>query len=176
MSTDATDPNTIPDVDRARWRIDPTRSSVEFHARHLWGLATVKGKFERYDGTLDLRETPAIELTVDAASVDTNNRKRDTHLRSGDFFDVINYPEVRFVSDSASLSGRLLKVRGHLHAAGKSIPVDLDASVTPVGDELEVEAETHADHQLLGITWNPLGMLRTPSKLIVRGRLVRAAN
>jgi polyisoprenoid-binding protein YceI len=173
MSTDATDPNAIPEVDRVRWRIDPTRSSVEFHAHNFWGLAAVKGKFERYDGTLELYATPAIELTIDAASLNTNNKKRDTHLRSGDFFDVANHPQARFVSDSATLSGQQLKVRGHLHAAGKSVPVDLDATVRPVGDELAVEAETHANHTHLGMTWNRLGMLRTPSKLIVHARLVR---
>ena len=176
MSTHATGLNAIPDVDRTRWRIDPTRSSVEFHAPNFWGLATVKGKFERYDGTVELYKTPAIELTIDAASLNTNNKKRDTHLRSGDFFDVANHPQVRFVSDSATLSGQQLKVRGHLHAAGKSIPVDLDATVIPVGDELAVEAETHANHQHLGMTWNRLGMLRTPSKLIVHGRLVKDDN
>jgi len=173
MSTDATDPNAIPEVDRTRWRIDPTRSSVEFHAPNFWGLSTVKGKFERYDGTLELYETPAIELTIDAASLNTNNKKRDTHLRSGDFFDVANHPQARFVSDSATLSGQQLKVRGHLHAAGKSVPVDLDATVRHVRDELAVEAETHANHAHLGMTWNRLGMLRTPSKLIVHGLLVR---
>lgn len=176
MSTDATDPNAIPEVDRTRWRIDPTRSSVEFHVPNFWGLATVKGRFERYDGTLELSQTPAIELTIDAASLNTNNKKRDTHLRSGDFFDVANHAEVRFVSDSATLSGQQLKVRGRLHAAGKSIPVDLDATITSVGDELAVEAETHADHRHLGMTWNRLGMLRTPSKLIVHGLLVQDAN
>jgi polyisoprenoid-binding protein YceI len=178
MTTHATDPNAIPDVDRTRWRIDPTRSSVEFHAPNFWGLATVKGKFERYEGTLDLYKTkrPAIELTIDAASLNTNNKKRDTHLRSGDFFDIANHPQVRFVSDSATLSGQQLKVRGHLHVAGKSIPVDLDATVRPVGDELEVEAETHVNHRHLGITWNRLGMLRTTSKLIVHGRLVMEGN
>ena len=173
MSTDATEPNAIPEVDRTRWRIDAPRSSVEFHAPNFWGLATVKGKFERYDGTLELSETPAIELTIDAASLNTNNKKRDTHLRSGDFFDVAHHPQARFVSDSATLSGHQLKVRGHLHAAGKSVPVDLDATVRPVGDELAVEAETHANHTHLGMTWNRLGMLRAPSKLIVHGRLVR---
>jgi polyisoprenoid-binding protein YceI len=173
MSTHAIDSDAIPEVDRTRWRIDPSRSSVEFHARTCWGLATVKGRFERYDGTLELYKTPAVELTIDAASLQTNNKKRDTPLRSGDFFDVATHPRVRFVSDSATLSGQQLEVRGYLHAAGKSIPVDLEATVTPVGDELEVEAQTHANHHHLGMTWNRLGMLRTPSKLIVRGRLVR---
>jgi polyisoprenoid-binding protein YceI len=176
MSIHATDPSAIPDVGRTRWRIDPTRSSVEFHVPNFWGLATVKGKFERYDGTLELYKAPMIELTIDAASLNTNNKKRDTHLRSGDFFDVDDYPQVGFVSDSATFSGQQLKVRGHLHAAGKSIPVDLDATVRPVGDELEVEAETHANHRHLGMTWNRLGMLRTPSKLIVHGRLVQDGN
>jgi polyisoprenoid-binding protein YceI len=173
MGTDATDPNAIPDVDRTRWRIDPSRSSVEFHVPNFWGLATVKGKFERYDGTLELDKTPAIELTIDAASLNTNHKKRDTHLRSGDFFDVANHPQARFASDSVTLTGRQLKVHGDLHAAGKSIPVEMDATITPVGDELEVHAETHADHTHLGMTWNRLGMLRSPSKLIVQGRLVR---
>jgi polyisoprenoid-binding protein YceI len=173
MSTHATDANAIPDVDRTRWRIDPTRSSVEFHVPNFWGLATVKGRFERYDGTLELYKTPAIELTIDASSLNTNNKKRDTHLRSSDFFDVADHPEVRFVSDSATLSGQQLKVRGRLYAGGTSISVDLDATIRPVGDELAIEAETHADHRHLGMTWNRLGMLRTPSKLIVRGRLVQ---
>jgi polyisoprenoid-binding protein YceI len=176
MSTDTTNGNAILEADRTRWRIDPRRSSVEFHARTFWGLATVKGRFERYNGTLELHEAPAIDLTIDAASLQTNNKKRDTHLRSGDFFDVANHPQVRFVSDSATLSGQQLVVRGYLHAAGKSIPVDVDATVRRVGDELEVEAETHADHHHLGMTWNRLGMLRTPSKLIVHGRLVREAS
>jgi polyisoprenoid-binding protein YceI len=176
MSTHATDTNAIPEVDRTRWRIDPKRSSVEFHAPNFWGLATVKGKFDRYEGTLELYGTPAIELTIDAASLNTNNKKRDTHLRSGDFFDVADHPQVRFVSDSATLSGQQLKVRGHLHAAGKDIPLDLDATIRPVGDELEVEAEIHANHRHLGMTWNRLGMLRTPSKLIIHGLLVQDGN
>jgi polyisoprenoid-binding protein YceI len=173
MSTHATDPYAIPDVDRTRWRIDPTRSSVEFHAPNFWGLATVKGNFERYDGTLELDKTPAIELTIDAASLNTNNKKRDAHLRSADFFDVANHPEARFVSDTVTLTGEQLKVQGHLHVAGNSIPVDMDATVRPVGDELEVQAETHVNHRHLGLTWNRLGMLRTPSKLLVHGRLVQ---
>ena len=52
----------------------------------------------------------------------------------------------------------------------------MDATVRPVGDELEVEAETHANHRHLGMTWNRLGMLRTPSTLIIHGRLVQDGN
>jgi polyisoprenoid-binding protein YceI len=162
-------------IDTARWRIDPTRSSVEFQAPGFWGLVTVKGRFERYDGTLDLRCEPAIEMTIEAASLDTKNKMRDKHLRGEEFFDAENHPEIRFVSDSASLNGERLKVHGRLYAAGKSMPLDLNANLRRVGDELEVEARTRADHRELGMTHSPLGMVRTPTELIVHGRLVREA-
>ena len=174
MSTDTlTKPIDTESIPQGRWRIDPTRSSVEFRTPTLWGLATVTGRFETYEGTLDLQQNPAIELTIDAASLDTNLGFRDKHLRSGDFFDVERHSQVRFVSDSVTLEGERLKVRGRLHAAGQSIPLELDASVRRVGDELEVDANTLADHGELGMSHGLLGMIRTPSELIVHGRLVR---
>jgi polyisoprenoid-binding protein YceI len=81
-----------------------------------------------------------IELTIDAASLNTNLGLRDRHLRSGDFFDVMIHPQVSFVSESATLQGERLEVRGRLHAAGQSIPLELDARLRRVGDELEVDA------------------------------------
>jgi polyisoprenoid-binding protein YceI len=134
---------------------------------------TVKGRFARYDGTLHLNGRPSVELVIDADSLDTKLGKRDEHLRSPDFFDVAEHPQVRFESDDAALTGDTLKVRGRLHAAGKSIPLDVDASVRAVDGEPELEASALADHRKLGMTWSPLGILRAPSKLIVRGRLVR---
>jgi polyisoprenoid-binding protein YceI len=64
------------------WRLDPTDSAVEFHVRHFYGLMTVKGHFDRYEGTLDLHARPAITLTIEADSLDTDQAKRDKHLRS----------------------------------------------------------------------------------------------
>jgi polyisoprenoid-binding protein YceI len=155
------------------WRLDPARSSVEFHVRHFYGLMTVKGQFADYDGTLELGAAPAVELTIEAASLDTKQAKRDEHLRSGDFFDVENHPQVRFISDRAELDGGTLRVHGQIHAGGRQIPLEFDATVREVDGELEIEAVTEADHRELGMTWSPLGILRAPSKLIVRGRLVR---
>ena len=157
------------------WHLDPSRSSVEFHVRHFYGLVTVKGHFDRYEGTLGLASQPAVQLTIDADSLDTGNAKRDKHLRSSDFFNVEDHPQVRFVSDSAELQDGTLSVHGQLHAAGKQVPLDLDATVNRVDGEPEIEAVTHADHRALGMTWSPLGILRAPSKLIVRGRLIRQA-
>jgi polyisoprenoid-binding protein YceI len=166
-------PVATPSLEQTTWRIDPDRSSVEFAVRALWGLATVRGRFTRYRGTLDLSATPAIELAVDGDSLDTTNRRRDRHLRSADFFDVARHPCVRFVSESVTLEGERLKVRGHLHARGARIRLDVEATLRRAGDELEVDAVTVADHRQLGMTWNPMGMIHTPTKLIVKGRLVR---
>jgi polyisoprenoid-binding protein YceI len=156
------------------WHLDPTRSSVEFHVPHFYGLITVKGRFERYEGTLNLAGHPAIELVIAADSLDTKKAPRNKHLRGADFFDVSNHPQVRFEADDATLSGDALQLRGQLSAAGKNIPLDVNATLTPAGDEFEIEASALADHRELGMTWSPLGVMRTPSKLIVRGRLVRA--
>lgn len=173
MSTLTTDPVEAPSIDGTRWRIEPARSSLGFRTRTFWGLATVKGRFERYEGTLDLQATPAIELTIEAASLDTRNKLRDKHLRSADFFDADDHAEVRFASDSAALEGDTLKVSGRLYAAGKILALDLDASLRRVGDELEVVARTYGDHRELGMSNGLLGMIRAPSELIVHARLVR---
>ena len=168
--------STIPATARAvaagTWRLDPSQSSVEFHVRHFYGLMTVKGRFDRYEGTLDLSARPAVALVVDADSLDTNQGQRDKHLRSKDFFDVAAHPQVRFEADSVEAQGETLKIRGLLYAAGNHVPVEADTTVTAAGDEYEVEASALADHRKLGMTWSPLGILRAPSKLIVRGRLV----
>ena len=161
------------DIEKTRWRIDPARSSVEFRTPTFWGLVTVKGRFERYDGTLDLRREPAIELTIEAASLDTKNKTRDKHLRGVDFFDAEHHPVVRFASDDVRLEGEHLKVRGQLHARGYSMPIELEAEVRRIGDELELDTTTYVNQRGLGMTHSPLGMIRTPSELVVRGRLVR---
>lgn len=161
---------------RGRWQLERRRSSVEFRARHLWGLQTVKGHFENYHGHLDLSATPAIELTVDAASVQTGNAKRDQHLRSADFFDVENHPEVQFVSDTVDIQSDTLTVSGRLSARGQSIPIVLDAQIHRVNHELEIDATTSVPHRELGMTWSPLRMIPPHSKLIVTAHLSRNAD
>jgi polyisoprenoid-binding protein YceI len=155
-----------------RWQLDPERSSVEFRVRNFWGLATVKGHFDDYEGRLDLSADPAIELTIAAASLQTGHRKRDEHLRSADFFDAEKQPRVRFVSDSVVRQDDTLRVRGSLFARDQSIPIELDARVRRVGEELQIEAATTAPHRELGMTWNRLGMIAPRSELLVSGHLV----
>src|SRR4051812_22943781 len=112
------------------WRLDPANSSVEFHVRHFYGLMTVKGQFDRYEGTIDLKSRPAVALTIEADSLDTKHGKRDKHLRSADFFDVEHHPHVRFVSQTATVDGDRLRVSGQLHAAGKAVPLQLEGHLT----------------------------------------------
>jgi polyisoprenoid-binding protein YceI len=154
------------------WRLDPRRSSVEFRVGGFWGLARIKGHFDDYRGQLDLSAEPAIELTIDAASVDTGNDKRDEHLRSGDFFDAENHPRVQFLSQSVQPQGDTLKVHGRLSARDRSIPVDLDARVREVDGELEIEAATTVPHRELGMTWSPLRIIGPRSKLSVKAHLI----
>lgn len=159
-----------------RWQLDPERSSIEFRAGHLWGLATVKGHFDDYQGRLDLSADPAIELTIEAASVETGNPKRDKHLRSADFFDTENHPQVRFVSDSVAQADNTLKVRGRLVARDQSIPIELDAHIRRTAAGLEIEAATTALHRELGLSWSPLRMIPPRSELLVKGYLVPATH
>ena len=142
--------------------------------RHFYGLMTVKGRFADYAGTLDLDAEPAVELTIQAASLDTKLAKRDTHLRSGDFFDVERHPQVRFVSDQAELTGEKLVVRGQPRSRRPAAPAGARprASARSTASWRSTPAPS-ADHRELAMTWSPLGILRAPSKLIVRGRLVR---
>lgn len=88
---------------------------------------------------------------------------------------MANHPQVSFQSDSATIVGERLNVRGRLYAAGNAMPLELEATLRPVGDEIDVDASTDADHDKLGMTHGTLGMIRTPSQLVVHGRLVRDA-
>jgi polyisoprenoid-binding protein YceI len=147
------------------WRLDPEGSIAEFRVPHFWGLITVKGRFNRFDGQLDTDDhhTQRIELTIDAASVSTRNRQRDRHLRSAAFFDVDHYPEVSFRSTSVQPAGDdSITVRGVLTAAAGHVALELEPTVEQTGDQLTIDLRTTIDQRQLGITWSPLGMTRAP--------------
>jgi polyisoprenoid-binding protein YceI len=148
-----------------RWRLDPAGSSAEFRVPHFWGLLTVKGRFDRLDGRLDAdHDGPQrIELTIEAASVSTRNRRRDRHLRSADFFDVDRHPELGFRSTAIETAGDgSVRVRGELTAAGHRLALELEPTVERTDDRLQIDARTTIDQRRLGITWSPLGMTRAP--------------
>jgi polyisoprenoid-binding protein YceI len=154
------------------WRVNPDYSTVEFRVRTFWGLKTVTGHFDRFEGYyLDRAEGAIIELAVEARTLDTGNARRDRHLRSADFFDVERYPQVRFSSTLITDLVGGLAVVGTLEAGGRSVELTLDATLRRDGDAAEIEATTTVDHRALGMTHSPLGMLRPPTTLHVKGRL-----
>jgi polyisoprenoid-binding protein YceI len=157
-----------------RWRLDPAASSAEFRVPHFWGLVNVKGRFDRLDGWLEIDPDGdrRLELTIDAASVDTGNRRRDKHLRSADFFDAQQHPNVRFRSTAVSDPGDgRLRIEGELSAAGNQVTLELEPAVRQAEDELQIDVSMTLDQRRLGMTWSPLGMTRTPSTLTVHARL-----
>ncbi|MEO6859148.1 MAG: YceI family protein [Solirubrobacteraceae bacterium] len=158
------------------WRLDPVGSKAEFRVPHFWGLVTVGGHFDRIDGVLDIDENGQrqIELTIDAASLDTGIRKRDKHLRSADFFDAERNPEVRFHSTRISDPGDgPLRVDGELVAAGNRVALSLEPTLEQSDGQLRIDTSTLVDQRQLGMTWSPLGMTRTPVTLHVHALLRR---
>jgi polyisoprenoid-binding protein YceI len=147
------------------WRLDPADSIAEFRVPHFWGLLTVKGRFARLDGRLDADHAGPrrIELTIEAASVSTRNRRRDRHLRSPDFFDVDRHPQVCFRSTAIRPgSDGSLRVDGELTAAGNRLTLELEPTVEQTDDHIHIDVRATIDQRQLGITWSPLGMTRAP--------------
>jgi polyisoprenoid-binding protein YceI len=132
-----------------RWAVDPRRSTVEFRVPTFWGLSTVAGHFDHFEGPYrsDGDDVPAVDLTIDADSLDTGNETRAKHLRAERFFNVAEYPQVRFSSTLIHKRDRTLAMNGQLEAAGGSVPVALDATVREEGNELEIEATTTVDQR-----------------------------
>jgi polyisoprenoid-binding protein YceI len=124
MSTTAISPLT------GTWSVDPTHSSVEFQVKHL-GIATVRGAFRDFAGTLELDgDTPTVYGTVKTVSVDTNEPQRDDHLRSPDFFHAEEHPELSYRSTAIRrIDDDTLEIDGDLTMRGVTKPITLRAEI-----------------------------------------------
>jgi polyisoprenoid-binding protein YceI len=121
------------------WTIDTAHSRVGFTARHAM-VAKVRGSFTDFVGTAQLNaENPAasqIELTIEVASINTGNEQRDGHLRTNDFFDAENYPQIRFVStDVERIDPENYRLTGDLTIKGITHPVSVDFEFTGVATD-----------------------------------------
>lgn len=90
---------------KTKWVIDPAHSELNFKVRHMM-ISTVTGHFTRFNATVlsdgDDFTTAQVELSIDAASLSTSNADRDAHLRSDDFFNAAQYPQITFTSTAVS--------------------------------------------------------------------------
>ncbi|AIY13967.1 MULTISPECIES: YceI family protein [Cellulophaga] len=114
-----------------KWSIDPTHSEIGFKVKHMM-FTNVSGKFEKFEATAETEDgfftNTNFEFTAETNSITTGNVDRDKHLLSADFFDVENYPEIRFKSTSYSkISEGNYTLKGDLTLRGITKPVRLDA-------------------------------------------------
>ncbi|WP_128379372.1 YceI family protein [Streptomyces cavernae] len=166
-------------VETGLWQLDRTASTVSVSQKTMWGMVTVKGSFASVSGEGEVRSdgTALGSITLDAASLDTKNAKRDKHLRSADFFDVDNHPEITFVVEGAEAGpDDTVQVVGRLTVRGSSRPLSFTArAVGASADGVTLEAEFTVDRSEFGIAWNQMGMMRGLTTVTAALRFVRAA-
>lgn len=122
------------------WQIDPNHSSAQFAVRHM-AISTVRGAFTKVSGTVQYDSADvsksSVDVSIDAASVDTRVDRRDNDLRSPNFFDVAKYPTLTFKSKHVESGGQgKLKITGDLtiHGTTKEVVLDVDGPTEPMKD------------------------------------------
>ena len=145
------------------FRIDPAHTDAGFIATHMM-FTKVRGHFTDVSGTVTIAEDPTdsvVEVAVQTASVTTGSEDRDNHLRSADFFDVENYPEMTFRSTNIRhIGGSEFAVTGHLAIKDVTKPVEFvvtfeGVGINPWGAEVAgVSARAQVDREDWGLTWN----------------------
>ncbi len=145
------------------FKIDTSHSAVTFSIRHMM-ISTVRGSFGDFAGTFTyVKDKPAqwrVTAEIQTASIDTNDEKRDEHLRSADFFDVEKHPTMTFTSTKVEKAGERYKLHGELTLLGISKPVVLDLEITgevtdPWGNpRVGFSARGKIDRKDWGMTWS----------------------
>jgi polyisoprenoid-binding protein YceI len=162
------------------WVLDPAASTATFSHKTFWGLATVRGTFREVagSGAILADGSGRGRLEIAAASLDTKNRQRDSHLRSADFFNVAEHPQIVIDIASATLQDSdSVHVTGTLTAAGTTTPLTATGKVSQVsGQSVTVTAEADVDRADFGMTWNRGGMLKAPAHVTVVATFVPAAS
>lgn len=139
-----------PAIPAGTWAIDKAHTKLGFAVKHM-GVATVRGEFHEYDGALEVDEAGDLKArgTVAVATVDTGQAPRDEHLRSADFFDAAEYPEMRFESTAIEPVGDGdYKIVGELTIHGITREIELDAELG--GVEQGPEGEHRIGFEITG--------------------------
>jgi polyisoprenoid-binding protein YceI len=150
MSTESAT-RTGPVIPTGAWSVDPSHSTVGFSVKHM-GIANVRGKFTEFEGTLETKEKLAdckAHGTVKVASIDTDEAQRDEHLRSPDFFNAEQFPEITFESTHVeAIDGESSRVTGNLTMHGITREVRLDVLVQ--GTDTDPWGNTRAGLEVQG--------------------------
>ncbi len=158
------------------WALDPRTSSIRLKAK-VWGLVPVNGVFREVSGNGAISPDGEVSgtVTVAAASIDTRNTRRDTHLRSADFFDSGNHPDITFTADGIWPSGREgVAVTGALTVRDRTRPLSFGATASVRDDgEIWLDAEVRVNRADFGLTWNRLGMVSMDSALTIHAVFTR---
>jgi polyisoprenoid-binding protein YceI len=154
------------------WTLDGTRSTVGLRSKSMWGLMTVKGAFGQVTGTGTVSASGEVtgRVAVATASIDTKNKKRDVHLRSGELFDSENHPDIVFAVTGVtpSGSGSRVTVSGQLTVRDQTKPITFSAVVSAASaDEVTLDAEVPVNRSDFGLTWNQLGMASMDNTLAI---------
>jgi polyisoprenoid-binding protein YceI len=158
------------------WTLDPSRSTIGLRSKSMWGLAPVKGVFRQVSGKGTVTASGEVSgtLTVGAASIDTKNSKRDTHLRSADFFDSASHPDITFAVNGIRPSGPGVTVSGTLTVRDRTTPLSFDAKTTTFDSgEVWLDAEVQVNRADFGLTWNQMGMASMNNTITVHAVFTR---
>lgn len=148
----------------ADYRIDSAHSGASFSVKHMM-VSNVKGQFSKVAGTISYDEKNptaiSVEATIDVTTINTNEPKRDAHLKSADFFDVEKFPTMTFKSKKAVKGGRGLLLTGDLTMHGVTKEVTLDVEVSPEMKGMRpgvlvrgANATTKVNRKDFGLNWN----------------------
>ena len=147
-------------IPTGEWAVDPARSSVGFSLKHLL-FTTLHGHFTEFGGALSAtRGELRASGTVTAASVQTGDAVRDSHLRdSADFFGLEGHPQISFSSSRVQqLDGGRIRVAGELQMRGISREVELDGEMRLAGEageeRIELDLQGEVSREDFGLTWN----------------------
>jgi polyisoprenoid-binding protein YceI len=158
------------------WALDPEETEVTFRTRAIWFLP-VKGTAKALGGVAQVSPDGTVNgtLVIDAASVDTKNKKRDDHLCSEDFFEVVKYPTIVFTVDGGLRAGPgRVELRGVLTVHGQSRPLTLHAVVSRSGTSATVSTEVEIDRSQWGMSWVKMGT-GLKSQVAIRAHFDRAS-
>jgi polyisoprenoid-binding protein YceI len=152
---------TIEKIPAGTYSVDSAHSNVGFAVRHM-GIATVRGTFRSFQGTIDATgDAPVLEGTVETASVDTGEENRDGHLKSPEFFDAERHPQISFHSTTTEAAGDgSIRLAGEITIKGISKPIELTGTVAENGEDpwgnerVGLELETSIDRRDFDLKWN----------------------